>query len=221
MHLTASTSERMMAKRDPWVNLLRTTVACAAAAFGGADAISVLPFTWALGKPDRFALRIARNTHLVLQEESALGRVTDPAHGAWFIEKLTADLAQKAWELFQVIEAQGGMAPALESGFFQEEIDKVAEARARRIAHGQLELTGVSAFPLLAANGVSVAPHPLVSAIVRGGTAVAPLPPRRLAEAFERLRDAADFILPVSANARRCSWQRSARRPRTRGASPG
>ncbi len=192
LHLTAFTSERMMAKRDPWVNMLRTTVACAAAAFGGADAISVLPFTWALGKPDRFALRIARNTHLVLQEESALGRVTDPAHGAWFIEKLTADLAQKAWELFQAIEAQGGMAPGLESGFFQEEIDKVAEARARRIAHGQLELTGVSAFPLLAADGVSVAPHPVVSAIVRGGTAVTPLPLRRLAEPFERLRDVAD-----------------------------
>ena len=62
-----------MARRDPWVNMLRTTVACAGAAFGGAEAITVLPFTWALGKPDAFARRIARNTHLVLQEESALG----------------------------------------------------------------------------------------------------------------------------------------------------
>ena len=79
MHLTATTSERMMARRDPWVNMLRTTVACAGAAFGGADAITVLPFTWALGRPDAFARRIARNTHLVLQEESALGRVIDPA----------------------------------------------------------------------------------------------------------------------------------------------
>jgi methylmalonyl-CoA mutase len=195
LHLTASSSERMMAKHDPWVNMLRTTVACAAAAFGGADAISVLPFTWALGKPDRFALRIARNTHLVLQEESALGRVADPARGAWFIEKLTADLAQKAWELLQAIEGQGGMAPALASGFLQEEIGKVAEARGRRIAHSELELTGVSAFPLLASDGVSVTPHPAVSAIVRGGTAVIPLPLRRLAEPFERLRDAADSHL--------------------------
>ena len=87
----------------------------------------------------------------------------------------------------------GGMAPALESGFFQEEIDNVAQARARRIAHGQLELTGVSAFPLLAADGVSVAPHPVVSAIVRGGTAVAPLPPRRLAEP-----SSACAMLPIS-----------------------
>ncbi len=85
----------MMARRDPWVNLLRTTTACAGAAFGGADAITVLPFTWALGKPDAFARRIARNTHLVLQEESAAGRVIDPAAGAWFIEKLTDDLARQ------------------------------------------------------------------------------------------------------------------------------
>ena len=89
LHLAVTTSERMMARRDPWVNMLRTTAACAGAAFGGADAITVLPFTWALGRPDAFARRIARNTHLVLQEESALGRVIDPAAGAWSIEQLT------------------------------------------------------------------------------------------------------------------------------------
>jgi methylmalonyl-CoA mutase len=195
LNITASSSERMLAKRDPWVNLLRTTVACAGAALGGADTISVLPFTWALGKPDRFALRIARNTHLVLQEESALGRVADPAHGAWFMEKLTADLAQNAWELFQAIEEEGGMARALASGFLAEKVSKVADARANRIAHGQLELTGVSAFPLLGSDGVSVAPHPAAQPIVRGGTWAKPFPSRRLAEPFERLRDRADRYL--------------------------
>jgi methylmalonyl-CoA mutase len=190
--------------------MLRTTVACAGAAFGGADAITVLPFTWALGKPDRFALRIARNTQLVLQEESALGRVRDPAHGAWFIEKLTTDLAQKAWLLFQAIEAAGGMTAALESGFLQDEIGKVAEARDNRVAHGLLALTGVSAFPLLAADGVSAEPHPTAAPIVKGGTAVAPLTPRRLAQAFERLRDAADAHLA-----------RAGRRPRVFLASLG
>jgi methylmalonyl-CoA mutase len=195
MHLTVSTSERMLAKRDPWVNMLRGTVACAGAVFGGADAISVLPFTWALGKPDRFALRIARNTHLVLMEESALGRVSDPAHGAWFIEQLTGDLAEKAWASFQTIEAMGGMARALAAGFIQDEIGKVASERADRLAHGALELTGVSAFPRLTADGVSVEPHPPVAPIVNGGTWVAPLPLRRLAEPFERLRDAADAHL--------------------------
>jgi methylmalonyl-CoA mutase len=195
IHLTAASSERMMAKRDPWVNMLRTTIACAGAAFGGADAISVLPFTWALGKPDRFALRIARNTHLILQEESALARVSDPAHGAWFIEKLSADLAAKAWALFQAIEARGGMARALEANYVQDEINKVAEARAELIAKGHLELTGVSAFAQLAADGVVVEPHPSVSAIVVGGVSVVPLPLRRLAEPFDVLRDAADAHL--------------------------
>ena len=192
IQLTASTSERMMARRDPWVNMLRTTIACAGAAFGGAEAITVLPFTWALGKPDAFARRIARNTQLVLQEESSAARVTDPAHGAWYVERLTEELAKAAWALFQEIEAQGGMATALESGFIQERIARVAEARAGDIAHGRVELTGVSAFPRLGDDGVKVEPHPPFDPVVKGGTAVAPLMPRRLAGPFEALRDAAD-----------------------------
>jgi methylmalonyl-CoA mutase len=190
--LWASTSERMLARRDPWVNMLRTTVACAGAAFGGADAITVLPFTWALGPPDAFARRIARNTHLVLQEESGLGRVIDPAHGAWYVEKLTDELARTAWGLFQAIEAKGGMGAALESGFIQGEIGRIAAARARDVAGGRLELTGVSAFPRLGEDGVRADPWPEPEPVVRGGTAVEPLPLRRLAEPYERLRDRAD-----------------------------
>jgi methylmalonyl-CoA mutase len=190
--LTATTSERMMAKRDPWVNMLRTTVACAGAAFGGADAVTVLPFTWALGKPDAFARRIARNTHLVLQEESSAARVIDPAHGSWYVEKLTGELAQEAWVLFQEIESKGGMARALESGFVQGEIARVAEARARDITHGRIELTGVSAFPKLADDGVKFTAHPPADPVTKGGTSVAPLTQRRLAAPFEELRDAAD-----------------------------
>jgi methylmalonyl-CoA mutase len=192
MHLWAATSERMMARRDPWVNMLRTTIACAGGALGGADAVTVLPFTWALGKPDAFARRIARNTHLVLQEESSLGRVFDPAHGAWFIEKVTDELAQKSWMLFQEIEGKGGIGAALESGYVQAEIARIAQARARSIATGDQELTGVSAFPRLADDGVKVAPRPPAAPIIKGGTAVTPLLPRRLAEPFEQLRDASD-----------------------------
>ena len=195
IQLTASTSERMMARRDPWVNLLRTTVACAGAAFGGAEAITVLPFTWALGKPDAFARRIARNTQLVLQAESAAARVTDPAHGSWYVERLTDDLAAAAWALLQEIEAQGGMAAALESGFIQDKVARVAEARAGDIAHGRIELTGVSAFPRLGDDGVSVEPDPPFDPVVNGGTSVRPLTPRRLAAPFEALRDAADAHL--------------------------
>ena len=120
-----------MARRDPWVNMLRTTMACAGAAFGGADAITVLPFTWALGKPDAFARRIARNTHLVLQEESALGRVIDPAHGAWFIEKITRRAgAEGLGAVPGRSRPRAAWARALESGFIQGEIARIAEARA-------------------------------------------------------------------------------------------
>jgi methylmalonyl-CoA mutase len=192
VHLSVSTSAGMLARRDPWVNLLRATAACAGAAFGGADAITVLPYTWALGRPDAFARRIARNTHLVLQEESAAGRVMDPAAGSFFIETLSGGLAAKAWALFQEIEAKGGMAAALESGFVQAEIGRVADARARDIATVRAQLTGVSAFAKLGDDGVRAEPHPVPEPVVKGGTSAVALPPRRLAEPFERLRDAAD-----------------------------
>jgi methylmalonyl-CoA mutase len=210
MHVTVSTSERMMARRDPWVNLLRATVACAGAVFGGADAVTVLPFTWALGQPDAFARRLARNTQIVLQEEAALGRVVDPAGGSWYVESLTEDLARKAWAVFQEIEAQGGMAAALQSGFVQERIAVVAEARDRDIATGRLELTGVSAFPLLADDGVTVTPHPPPPPVPAPSAQTTPLTARRLAEPFEALRDAADAHLAATGQ-----------RPRVFVASPG
>ncbi|HWB44603.1 MAG TPA: methylmalonyl-CoA mutase family protein [Hyphomicrobiaceae bacterium] len=192
IHITASTSRRMLARRDPWVNMLRATAACAGAAFGGADAITVLPFTDAIGRPDAFARRVARNTHHVLQAESTLGRVGDPAYGSWFVEKLTADLAAQAWSAFQEIESRGGLARALETGFVQAQIAEVARVRSRAIDTLQLEMTGVSAFPLLADDGVKVSPHPPSEPIVVAGAKVEPLVARRLAEPFERLRDAAD-----------------------------
>ena len=192
MMFGAETSLRMMAKHDPWVNMLRTTIACATAAMGGAQTITVLPYTWPLGRPDSFARRMARNTHLVLQEESGLGRVIDPAGGSFAIETLTADLTATAWKLFQDIEAAGGIASALTSGRIQDDIAKIAEARAKSIATGRMELTGVSAFPKLGDDGVKVTPWPAsASPHDSGAVSIQPLAVRRLAEPFEKLRDAA------------------------------
>ena len=193
MTFTAETSLRMMAKRDPWVNMLRTTIACATAAMGGAQSIAVLPFTWAIGRPDAFARRMARNTHLVLQEESGLGRVIDPAGGSFAIEALTVEMAATAWKLFQEIEAGGGMAAALMSGRIQDDIAKVAVARSKQLATGRLEMTGVSAFPRLGDDGITVTPWPDATA-ARTDCAIRakPLAVARLAEPFEVLRDAAD-----------------------------
>ncbi len=198
----AETASRMMTQRDPWVNMLRTTMACAAAALGGADAITVLPFTWAIGQSDAFARRIARNTQLVLMEESGLGRVADPAGGSWAVEKLTNDLAKRSWELFQAIEAKGGMGEALTSGYVQDEIAKQAEARAKAVATGRLPLTGTSAFPLLGSDGVTVEPWPIetLSADLKGARAT-PLSVRRSSEPFEALRDAADRFAKRSGRA--------------------
>jgi methylmalonyl-CoA mutase len=186
----------MMAKRDPWTNMLRATAACAAAAFGGADAVTVLPYTWALGAPDRFARRIACNTQLVLQEESMLGRVADPTGGSWYVEKLTDELANKGWALFQDIETKGGIASALGSGALQDDIARVVEARSKAIATGRIELTGVSVFPFLGDDGVKIIAQPALAPI--GKTSVQPLTPHRLAEPFEALRDASDAFLAKS-----------------------
>ncbi len=189
----AATSYRMMTKRDAWTNIIRTTIACASAALGGADAICVLPFTFALGQPDAFARRVARNIQIVCQEESNLGRVTDPAGGSWYVENLTNDLAQKAWDIFQSIEVQGGIVAALQSGFVQDEIAKISAARATAIATGRMEITGVSAFPKLGDDGVSAEPWPRVAAATDApAEQVRALGVTRLAEPFEALRDVAD-----------------------------
>jgi len=193
--LTAVTSMRMMARRDPWTNILRTTIACAAGALGGADAICVLPFTFALGKPDSFARRVARNIQIVCQEESNLGRVADPAGGSWYVEHLSSDLASKAWSLFQSLEEKGGIAAALASGWLQDEIGAIADARAKAIASGKIELTGVSAFPLLGDDAITAEPwvRPQSQASApQPAVTVRPLKMARLAEPFEALRDAAD-----------------------------
>jgi len=189
--LAVTTSERMMARRDPWVNMLRVTAACAAAAMAGADEIAVLPFTWPLGKPDAFARRVARNVGLVLREESALGRIADPAGGAFALEQLTADLARKAWEIFQEWEAEGGMLAALIGGLVQDQVAAVADQREHAIATGRISLTGASAFPRLGSDGVTVVPWPPAPA-VHSQVVARPLTPRPLAAAFERLRDRAE-----------------------------
>ena len=192
-HVTATTSFRMLSRRDPWVNMLRATIACAAAAMGGADAITVLPFTWASGRPDAFARRIARNTQIVLQEESGLGRVQDPAGGSWYVDRLTEDLASAAWAIFQDIERCGGLGAMLLDGRIQAMLAKATAERRALVVRGKFELTGTSAFPKLGDDGVTVDPWPTekLSADLKGARAT-PLTVERLAEPFERLRDSAD-----------------------------
>jgi methylmalonyl-CoA mutase len=145
----AVTSSAMMTARDPWTNMLRATLACFAAGVGGADAVTVQPFDACLGLPDAFARRIARNTHAILVEESNVARVVDPAGGSWYVERLTEELAARAWEWFQEIERAGGMASALDSGLVAGRLAATRAARSDAIAHRRDPITGVSEFPHL------------------------------------------------------------------------
>ena len=145
--ISAETAWRMMTKRDPHVNMLRTTMAVFAAGLGGADAISVLPFTAALGLPDPFARRIARNTQIILLEESNLAKVADPAAGSGGIEDLTAKLCAAAWSLFQEIERAGGVAAALEQGLIQRKVAAARDERAKAVVDQREPITGTTIFP--------------------------------------------------------------------------
>ena len=194
--VSAETAWRMMTRRDPWVNMLRTTIAVFSAGLGGADAITVLPFTAALGLPDRFARRIARNSQILLLEESNLARVDDPAAGSGGLEDLTEQLCRAAWALFQEIEAAGGAAEALAAGLIQQKVAKVRTEREAAVARRLDALTGVSDFANLAEVPVKVLDiKPSVAAPSPAKITFAPLPRMRLAEPFEALRDASDRVL--------------------------
>ncbi|MFF3742635.1 methylmalonyl-CoA mutase small subunit [Streptomyces kronopolitis] len=186
----AVTSTVMMTRRDPWVNMLRTTVAGLSAGVGGAEAVTVLPFDAALGLPDAFARRIARNTQSVLLEESHLSKVIDPAGGSWYVESLTDELARAAWAWFQEIEGAGGQAEALRSGIIAGRLADTWQRRTDDLARRREPITGVSEFPHLAEPPVHREPAP---APIGGG-----LPRVRRDDAYERLRSRSDAHLAAS-----------------------
>jgi methylmalonyl-CoA mutase len=200
LFIAAETAWRMLTQRDPYVNMLRATMATFSAGLGGANSITVLPHTLALGLPDGFARRVARNTQLVLLEESSLAKVADPAAGSGAIEVLTQQLCKAAWGLFQEIEKAGGIVAALERNLIQRKVAATREAREAAIARRKDVLTGASEFPDLHEAKVAVldanpiVPAPYGEAKIRFD----PLPPMRLAAPFERLRDRSDEILSKS-----------------------
>ena len=143
------TSRAMMGKVDPWVNMLRGTIAAFAAGVGGADAVTVVPFDERLGLPDALGRRIARNTSSLLIEESHVAAVTDPAGGSYAVEKLTDDLARAGWDELGRIEADGGVGSrAVEA--LQARVDTVRARRDAGVADRSRPLTGISEFPNLA-----------------------------------------------------------------------
>lgn len=145
----AVTSLRMFTRDDPWVNVLRSTLATFAASVGGAEAISVLPYDTVAGLPEKFSRRLARNTQIVLADESNIARVTDPAGGAWAVEVLTDEVATAAWAVLQEVEAAGGIAAALADGLVAGRLEAARAEAEQGLANRRTPLTGVSMFPLV------------------------------------------------------------------------
>lgn len=192
----AETAWRMMSRRDPWNNILRGTLATFSAAIGGADTVTVLPFTQAIGAADGFAHRLARDTQLVLQDESHIDVVDDPTSGAGGFEALTQQLCEGAWAAFQQIEADGGLAAALDKGSLQGRVAETAGLRAKNVARAREKVIGANEFPDIHEKALDVvAPFDAArqaAAAPAGALKTAPLAPRRLSEPFERLRDESD-----------------------------
>ena len=186
----AETSLPMMTQRDPWVNMLRTTLAAFGAGVGGADTVLVFPFDVAIpdgfpGMATSFARRMARNIQLLLLEESHVGRILDPAGGSWFVEDLTEQLAQQSWQHFQSIEKHGGFVDARD--YIADQIGEIAARRTDDIAHRRTTITGVNEYPDLGEP-----------ALPQNDSQYSPLAAGNLvryAAAFETLRDRSDAYL--------------------------
>ncbi len=186
----AETSLPMMTQRDPWVNMLRTTLAAFGAGVGGADTVLVFPFDVAIeggfpGMATSFARRMARNIQLLLLEESHVGRVLDPAGGSWFVEELTDQLASQAWQSFQIVEQRGGFAEARD--YIAEQIAVIAARRGDDVAHRKTAITGVNEYPNLTEPPLPQ-PDSSYSPLAAGKLI-------RYAAAFEALRDRSDVYL--------------------------
>ncbi|WP_160168451.1 methylmalonyl-CoA mutase family protein [Novipirellula maiorica] len=146
MKMQTCTSSRVMTDRDLNLNLLRNCTAVFSGLLGGADTVTSLPLDHAIGLPDEFGRRMARNTVLILNDEAKLGRVADPAGGSYFFETLTDQLCEQAWALFQQVERRGGMLACVRNGWVAKQIIPSAEKWASQFAYGEKSFVGVTKF---------------------------------------------------------------------------
>jgi len=194
MKLSAVSSLRMVSVNDPWVNILRSTSACFGAGIGGADNVCILPHDTMLGMSSTFARRIARNIQIILQEESGLSKVSDPAAGSFTFESITLELSNKAWKYFNKIELQGGIIASLRSGAIQADLRASWAERQLNISTRRDSITGISEFPNIAEESISdIGEVPsMVSEIAGSGDTVEPIEFHRSSEDFETLRAFSD-----------------------------
>ncbi|WP_421379469.1 methylmalonyl-CoA mutase subunit beta [Bacillus salacetis] len=182
--ISAETSQFTKSRLDPYVNMLRSGNETFAAVLGGADYIHVSPFDQVSGNTSAFSERIARNTQLILSQESHLNKVSDPSGGSYYIESLTNSLARKAWEKFQEIDGSGGIIESLKTGAFQLEIQQVFKKREQDTAVRKQSLIGTNVYADLEETPLKEGQH-------KSGTQIPGLHSRRLSESFENLRERA------------------------------
>src|SRR5688572_11379606 len=140
------TSGVSLTEKDPFNNVVRTAVEAMAAAFGGTQSLHTNALDEAMALPTDFSARIARNTQLILQEETGITQVVDPLGGSYYVEALTRELEEKAWEIIQRIEAEGGMTRAVESGWPKLAIEEAAARRQARVDRGEAVVVGVNRY---------------------------------------------------------------------------
>ncbi|MEZ4803398.1 MAG: methylmalonyl-CoA mutase [Gelidibacter sp.] len=149
------TSGWSLTEQDPFNNVARTTIEAAAAAFGGTQSLHTNALDEAIALPTDFSARIARNTQLFLQEETYITKTVDPWAGSYYVEKLTHDIAQKAWGLIEEVEELGGMTKAIEAGIPKLRIEEAAARKQARIDSGQDIIVGVNNYRLAQEDPIS------------------------------------------------------------------
>lgn len=180
---------------DPNVNMLRTQTEAMSAALGGAHSITVLPFNTIYEEPNNLSERIARNQQILLKEEAYLDKIVDPSAGSYYIENLTASLADEAWKLFLEIQEKGGFIAAFREEFIQNEIKQMAAKRDKNIALRRENLLGTNQFPNFTEKITKDFDGSLFDAVDLSDdqAEVETLKPYRGAQAFEALRYTTDM----------------------------
>jgi methylmalonyl-CoA mutase len=200
LQIRARTGRLNKTRFSAHTNILRTTTETFAAVAGGANTIEVAGFDQSAADPGELGRRIARNIQIILRDEAGLGLVQDPGGGSWYLEKLTSELAEAAWKLFQEIETMGGMSTCLASGFVHDWISAVADLRLRLAGTGRSVLVGTNRYPEPNTDGKAThqsgerategqSPPPTrETASISAETEIPPIPVRPLGEPFEKLR---------------------------------
>ncbi|MCL2523997.1 MAG: methylmalonyl-CoA mutase [Betaproteobacteria bacterium] len=152
----SQTSGWSLTEQDPYNNVVRTTIEAMAAVFGGTQSLHTNALDEAIALPTEFSARIARNTQLIIQEETHITNVVDPWAGSYMMEKLTQDMADKAWNIIQEIEAMGGMTKAVESGWAKMQVETCAADKQARIDSGKDVIVGVNKYKLAQEDAIDI-----------------------------------------------------------------